>query len=156
MSEGKKVRTLLVLTVLVPKQENVRTENVRKEFVVTVWVGKTGKCQNGKSQNGIGPNSPSWKIENVRMENVRMQLVLTVWIEKQENVKTEFVLTVTFSCFSPHLLGPIHFWHAHIRPMHACWMAVLAAIQHDLRLKFAHCEQPSADTELSTVTVWLS
>ena len=32
----EKVRTDFVLTVLVPKQENVRTENARKEFVLTV------------------------------------------------------------------------------------------------------------------------
>ena len=31
----EKVRTDFVLTVLVPKQKNVRTENVRKEFVLT-------------------------------------------------------------------------------------------------------------------------
>ena len=32
----EKVRTDFVLTVLVPKQGNVRTEDVRKEFVLTV------------------------------------------------------------------------------------------------------------------------
>ena len=32
----EKVITDFVLTVLVPKQENVRTEDVRKEFVLTV------------------------------------------------------------------------------------------------------------------------
>ena len=31
----EKVRTDFVLTVLVAKQENIRTENVRKEFVLT-------------------------------------------------------------------------------------------------------------------------
>ena len=157
------------------KSQNGNSQNGISPYSLSC---KTGKSQSGMIQNGMSPNSVSCKTR--KSQNEMSPSSPSCKTGKSQNgminifiSDPSMILSIPL-CFDPSAVNVWIQCHQYFDPTAPMlrsnyFVAGLSALRSKQcaefwpwvmlnccdRLKFAHCQRPSEETELSPVTVWL-